>query len=89
MQNFGVPPLLCGSTGLVTWGLTISMLLGLLVGCWTVVASPLPCLWSRMGIRLHMILAREVDTVKVTKVKGHATEDDVDQGRVREENREG
>ena len=35
-----------------------------------------------------MILARGVDTVKVTKVKGHATEDDVDQGGVCEENRE-
>ena len=32
-----------------------------------------------------MILVRGVDTVKVTKVKGHVTEDDVDQGRVREE----
>ena len=35
-----------------------------------------------------MVLAWGVDKVKVTKVKGHATEDDVDEGRVREENRE-
>ena len=36
-----------------------------------------------------MILARGADTVEVTKVKGHATEADVDQGRVREEDKLG
>ena len=35
----------------------------------------------------HMIRARGQDTVRVTKVKGHATETDVQQGRVREEER--
>ena len=36
-----------------------------------------------------MIHARGSDTVKVSKVKGHATEADVDQGRVRMEDRLG
>ena len=33
----------------------------------------------------HMIHARGPDTVRVTNVKGHATEADVEQGRVRKE----
>ena len=37
----------------------------------------------------HMILSRGLDTVKVTKVKGHATEADVEQGWVRLEDRPG
>ena len=37
----------------------------------------------------HMIQARGADTVKVTKVKGRATEADVDQGGVLEEDRLG
>ena len=37
----------------------------------------------------HMIRARGQDTVRVTKVKGHATEADVQQGKVREEDRFG
>ena len=36
-----------------------------------------------------MIQARGLDTVRVTKVKGHATDADVDQGRVRLKNRLG
>ena len=50
-------------------------------------ASLNPCLWKKDGdlisIIRHMILARGPDTVKVTKVKGHATEVDVELGRVR------
>ena len=42
-----------------------------------------------IAIIQHMILARGPDTVKVTKVKEHATEADVDQGRVRHEDRHG
>ena len=38
---------------------------------------------------MYMIQAREQDTVRVTKVKGHATEADVEQGRVRLEDRLG
>ena len=36
-----------------------------------------------------MILSQGPDTVRVTKVKGHATEADVEQGRVRLEDRLG
>ena len=36
-----------------------------------------------------MIHARGLDTVRVTQVKGHATEADVEQGRVREEDKVG
>ena len=37
----------------------------------------------------HVIRARRQDTVRVTKVKGHATETDVQQGKVGEEDRFG
>ena len=36
-----------------------------------------------------MIWARELDTFQVTKVKGHATDADVDSGRVRLEDKHG
>ena len=42
-----------------------------------------------VAIIQHMIQARRQDTVRVTKVKGHATEADVEQGRVRLEDRLG
>ena len=38
-----------------------------------------------VAVNQRMIRARRQDTVRVTKVKGHATEADVQQGRVREE----
>ena len=41
------------------------------------------------AIAMYMIQAREHDTVRVTKVEGHAAEADVDQGRVRLEDRLG
>ena len=45
------------------------------------------CLWSRMGILValaqYLIRIRGQDTVRVTKVKGHATGADVEQDRVR------
>ena len=53
------------------------MLLDPLVGC---------CL---VAVAQHMIRARRQDTARVTKVKGHATEADVQQGRVRYEDRLG
>ena len=37
----------------------------------------------------HIILVRDPDTVEVTKVKGHATEADVEQGQVRMDDRLG
>ena len=56
-------------------------------------ASPSPCLWLRDGdliaIVQHMILAQGPDTVKVTKVKDHASDADVELGRVRAEGRIG
>ena len=54
-------------------------------------AKPLPLVkdGALMAITRHMILAQGPDTVKVTKVKGHASEADVDQGRVRLEDRLG
>ena len=45
------------------------------------------CLWSRMVIWLllvqYMIRTRDRETVRVTKVKGHAEDADVQSGRVR------
>ena len=40
-------------------------------------------------VALHMIWARELDTVQVAKVKGHATDADVDSGRVRLDDKHG
>ena len=56
-----------------------------------VFSTPLPLLkdGDLIVIVQHMIQAWGADTVGVTKVKGHATEDDVDQGRVRMEERLG
>ena len=42
-----------------------------------------------MSIVLHMLNARRPDTVRVTEVKSHATEADVDLGRVKLEDRLG
>ena len=54
-------------------------------------ATPLP--WVPDGdlvaIVQHMLIARGPGTVRVTKVEGHATEFDVEQGRVRAEDRFG
>ena len=41
------------------------------------------------ALTLHMIGARGLDTVRVTKVKGHATHADVHSGRVRLEGKHG
>ena len=51
--------------------------------------SPLVKYGDLNAIPRHLILARGPDTVKVTKVKGHAIEADVDQGRVKLEDRPG
>ena len=42
-----------------------------------------------VALALYMIRARRQDTVRVTKVKGHATDADVEQGRVRLEDQLG
>ena len=57
-------------------------------GCW---AKPLPLDkdGDLVAIAQYMIQARRQDTVRVTKVKGHATDAHVDQGRVRLEDRFG
>ena len=62
--------------------LTILMWSGPSVGCW-IMASPLPFFWVKdwdlTAAVQHMIQARGAETVRVTKVTGHATEADVDQ----------
>ena len=63
------------------------MLLGVLVVCWIMVGlvKPLPFIKDGDLIALvqHMISTRGRETVRVTKVKGHAEDVDVQQGRVR------
>ena len=85
--HVGVTLLLCSRTGLVIW---VAKSTGRLLdhGC---LAQPLPFVkdGDLVPIAQYMILARRHDTVRVTKVKGHATEVDVHQGRVREEDRVG
>ena len=68
--------------GAIIWEKMTLMLFGLLLGCWIMVASLSPCHWSRMEILLPLF-SRGPDTVKATKVKGHATDADVELGRVR------
>ena len=67
------------------WVLTISKSSGQLVGCLTMAASLNPYLWLRIGdlivIVEHMIHSRGLDAVRVAKVKGHATEADVELNR--------
>ena len=54
-------------------------------------SKPLPLVKDRDLIAMfrHMIRFRGRETVQVTKVKGHATDADVEQGRVREEDKFG
>ena len=70
-----------------------SVLLGLLVGCWIGVVLLNLCRWLKVGIWSLLLSACSVlegrDTVRVTKVKGHATDADVAQGRVRIEDKLG
>ena len=48
-------------------------------------SKPLPLVKDGDLIVHHMILAKRSDTIRATKVKGLATEADVEQGRVRRE----
>ena len=77
-----MPLLLCSINGLVIWMLQgpIVRLLGR--GC---LVKPLLLVKDGDLIALvqYMIQARGRDTVRVTKLKGHATDEDVEQGRVR------
>ena len=63
------------------------MLLRLLDGCWTRTAcfKPRPLIKDGDLVVLvqHMIRTRGRETVRVTKVKGHAEDADVQSGRVR------
>ena len=63
------------------------MFLGLLVDCLTGIAWLSLCIWFKDGnlvaLVQYMIRSRGRDTVRVTKVKGHAEDVDVQQGRVR------
>ena len=85
--NSGVPSLLCSPTGLAIQGLTTSMLLGQLAGCWTVAFGQTSAFSQRWrfgcsGVQ-YMIQARGRDTARVAKVKGHSTDENVEHGRVR------
>ena len=85
--NFGVPLLLYRRTGLVIWELTTLILLVALVVCLILTACPKPLPLVKDGdlvaLARYMILTRGRETVRVTKVKGHAEDVDVRQGRVR------
>ena len=91
--NFGMPLLLCSRSGLVIWVMITSMLPRLLVGCWIMSVWLSLCLWLKTEIWLLLpskkILARGQGTVRVTHDEGHATEVDVLQGKVREEDKFG
>ena len=80
-SEFWVPSLLCSPAGLVTQVLITSMLPGQLAG----LVKPLPLVkdGDLVALAQYMIQARGRNTVGVTKVKGHAIDADVEQGRVR------
>ena len=69
------------------------MLLGPLVGCWTgsSLAKPLPLVkdGDLVALAQYMIRTRGRETVRVTKVTGHATDADVAHCRVRIEDKLG
>ena len=85
--NSGVLFLLCRLTGLVIWVLTTLMLLGVLVACLIMVTLISLCPLVKDGDLIasvqYMVRTRGRETVRVTKVKGHAEDFDVLQGRVR------
>ena len=85
--NSGVLLLLCRHTGLAIQVLTTLMLLVALVVCWILIAwvKPLPLVkdGDLIALARYMIRTRGRETVRVTKVKGHAEDIDVQQGRVR------
>ena len=74
---------LCRPSGLVIWVLITLTWSSLLVGC---LIMDLCLTFVKDGdliaVVRHMIHAWGPDTVRVTKGKGHATEADVEQGRV-------
>ena len=78
---------------LFMWGLTVLVLFGMLGVCWMVVivATPLELVTDGDLLLLieRMLQLRGPDTVRITKVKGHADEGMVLDGRVRELDRLG
>ena len=94
VQSFGVPSFIalqsCWPCHLCIDNLNVARSIGGLLdhGC---LVKPLPLVKDEDFVALaqHMIQARGRDTVGVTKVKGHATDSDVELGRVRLEDNVG
>ena len=80
-------------SGRGTWTWIVLMWFVPLQGYRTMVAFPRPCPWLKMEISLPLsnilFLLGVCETVLGTKVKGHATEADVELGRMRAEDRLG
>ena len=78
----GVLLLLCRRTGLVIKVLITLMLLGVLDGCWIMAGQTLSLVKDGDLVALvqYMIRTRGRDTVRVTEVKGHFEDADVQCG---------
>ena len=87
VPNSGVLLLPCRRTGLVIWVLITLMLLGVIGRLLDhdSLVKPLPLVkdGDLLALVQYMIRSRDRETVRVTKVKGHAEDVDVQQGRVR------